>query len=192
VSASAVAVRDDEGQVSDGNFGSPWYCYVFCEPEAGSSIGPWKVVSGNVDLSECTIYSPGLANAQPYFTPPPGDPPYSYVIDMNGNVPGSITQTVTTIPGEDYKLSFQLSGNPSWDQTYFTMYVDVGGSITPFSWTNPAYGNDWGSESISFVATSAATSITFTSTSYTPYPQILAGPMIGDVDVYGPGEELVR
>lgn len=63
---------------------------------AGGTIGAWSVGAGGVDL---------IRN---YWTPYIG----SQSLDLNGNSPGSISQTIATTAGLHYTLTFALAGNP--------------------------------------------------------------------------------
>lgn len=55
----------------------------------------WTVSSGNID------------HIHTYWSPNSGD----YSIELNGDTPGAIEQTVTTVPGETYAISFYYSDN---------------------------------------------------------------------------------
>jgi Flp pilus assembly protein TadG len=196
VSATAVAVHNDNEIVSDYNFATPFYCYVNCSFASGQTFGAWTVWRGNVDLSECTINQGGDSGDQPYFSPPPGDAAYSYVVDLNGNLEGGIQQSIPTTSGQAYTLTFELSGNPSWGQTSFVGQAAVTSgtfySDTDFSHTNPSYGNTWQQQTISFTAAATSTLLQFASNTTGPGDEYLAGPLVGDVEVYDTSIALVR
>lgn len=72
-------------------------------PAYPSGNSPWIVNSGNVDFIGKYWQSPSGAN------PPSGT---NGSVDLNGNIPGSISQTFTSPNTGLYDLTFSLSGNP--------------------------------------------------------------------------------
>jgi len=92
-------------------------------------------------------------------------------IDLNGNNPGAMSQTFSTIPKAAYKVTFSLSGNPESGPANKTMTIDVGGTARGFAYNTAVRGNSFSdmkyiNESYSFVAQpdSNATTVRFTST----------------------------
>lgn len=85
--------------ITNGGFESLSCGGLFCTLSAGSSSLPgWEIQSGSVDV---------VTNA--YWTAHTG----SQSVDLNGNAPAVIRQTVTNLQvGEFYTLDFFLSGNP--------------------------------------------------------------------------------
>jgi hypothetical protein len=68
---------------------------------AGTAFdGAWQITRNNVDL----VYQNGGWPA-----PPNSGPNY---LDLNGNLPGTIRQSFSTIAGDQYVLSFWYSNNP--------------------------------------------------------------------------------
>jgi hypothetical protein len=185
VSASAAAqVGATQGTVPGGQI-SPTGCsngaFGFCEYSAVSPIGSgnnsaWTVFAGSVDVQPCG----GAVGAS--CTDPSGHAIQNEVIDLNGYNAGAINQTVTTIPGDQYVLSFDLSGNPAGancSYVTFTGYLNIaptsasGGVTTQsFSHTNSCTGS--GSNvsetatyqvvNVPFIATSSSTGLYFAST----------------------------
>jgi len=155
--------------VSDGTFSSPSGGSTFTTYSSGSSMGPWSVVSGSVDL------------IGGYWQDPAGT---AGSVDLDGNAPGSISQNLSLTPGT-YLLSFYLSGNPDGAPPTKLLDVDLStGSLplsTPFSYitgTNSHTDMQYVDESFEFTAT-GPTTLTFASADTgTPY-----GPVIGDVVV---------
>lgn len=156
---------------------------TFCEPGVGSTIGtsgtPWNVIFGNVDWAK-----DGAKYVN--YVEPPGDSGAN-VIDMNGNEDGGISQTITTVTGKKYLLSFLLSGNAGNSEPSFNMTVAIGSplsvpaqpptatpTVTCPSSTfcipvtqvdNPANVMSWEQVGIPFTASSTSTTISFVSTS---------------------------
>jgi choice-of-anchor C domain-containing protein len=155
--------------VSDGTFSSPSGGTSFTTYSSPSSIGPWSVASGSVDL---------IGN---YWQDPAGT---SGSVDLDGNAPGSISQSLALTSGK-YELSFYLSGNPDGSPATKLLDVDLssGSPLTsPYSYTLNGSSShsdmQYIHESFEFTAT-GPTTLTFASAdSGTPY-----GPVIGDVIV---------
>ena len=122
---------------------------------AGSSnITGWTVGSGSVDW------------INGYWQASDG----THSIDLNGNSVGDISQTINTVAGHTYRLTFDLSGNPDNGSDTRTVAVSAGGAPVNFSYafTTPpnSHSNmNWTPESLTFTATGASTLIDFQSTS---------------------------
>jgi len=96
--------------VSNGGFESPVYGGSFLNLNAGSAVlAPWVIDSGSIDHIGSYWVSHGPSQS----------------IDLTGStgLPGSISQTLTTVPGGTYELSFYMAGNPAGLPV--TKYVDV-------------------------------------------------------------------
>ena len=93
----------------------------------------------------------------------------TYALDLTGfcdlscGTPyGGVQQTVLTTPGTTYTLSF-LAGNYPYNTSQPTMVVNIEGN--PYSFTLPSTTSAsgvWDSETITFIATTASTLISFT------------------------------
>jgi choice-of-anchor C domain-containing protein len=127
-----------------------------------TSIPNWTVTGGSVD-----VVSNGYWNNS-------SNDPTAYSIDLAGNAPGGVYQDVTTMPGEEYSLSFYsaVNGDDPYDVAH-TMGVSVNGTLTYT--TKPAYSTGrpggefpgsltWVLNTVPFIATSASTSIEFDDT----------------------------
>jgi choice-of-anchor C domain-containing protein len=107
-------------------------------------------------------------------------------IDLNGNRPGGIRQTFSTIANGTYVVTFSLSGNPeSGRPAHKTMTIDVGGAATAYAYDTSVHGNTFShmkyiTESYSFAALPNTDSTTLTFTSTTPGD---AGPVLDDIVV---------
>jgi len=92
-------------------------------------------------------------------------------------MPGKISQTITTISGIKYTLSFFIGAHFNANSVV-TLDVSIAGLITQTTFDGTGKGRqnvDWEFRSIDFVATSATTEIIFSSTLY--------GPIIDDITV---------
>ncbi len=127
------------------------------------SIGAWTVGGNSVDW----IGS--------YWTPPVGQS-----VDLDGNDPGAISQTLTGLVGGEYTVTFDLSGNP--DGGFSTKTVDVslgGGPAQQVTFTTSSSGMTWDTETLTFNVAAGDQTLSFVSADKnTPY-----GAAIADVSV---------
>lgn len=135
---------------------------------AGESLGPWKVVSGSVDLVGSS-----------YWPVPEG----SQSLDLNGVGAGEVSQTFATTPGTTYTIAYSLAGNPDRPPAVKTGKVRVDGrDIEDFSYdtTNRSRQDmGWVTRQVTFVATGSSTTLSFLSTT----PDSWSGPVIDNVTV---------
>jgi Flp pilus assembly protein TadG len=185
VSASATAqAKSSASVVPNGNI-SPNGCspqwWGGCEYSVGqyipstsdcsgtSSPTTWCTQSGTVDLQPC---SGGGGSC----TDPNGNPISNEVVDLNGSGEGAIYETVTTIPGQAYVISYDLTGNPNGNTCTYNTFTGYAGAYpttagflqVPFTHTNQCANNveiaNFEVKSFSFTATSTQTDIGFAST----------------------------
>lgn len=183
VAASAATVD----VVQDGRFSTPlltdgndYFCATdgtseAC-PTAAPQFGAWTVIDGSIQL----------VNSQ-YVALPTGDPDTSQGVDLDGDGPGAIAQTLATVAGQQYAVTFQLAGDPNNGPVVKSLLVDVngtaGGSYT-FDTTNTS-ATDMGyeGESFTFTASGATTNLAFASGDSAGST---AGAVVADVSVTGP------
>ncbi len=98
-------------------------------------------------------------------------------IDLNGNGPGQVRQTITTVPGWTYQVNFDLSANPDsrplrhpfFSPPFKTMTVDIDGSpfetyqINTNDLGNSLADMNWQPQTLYFTAANTGTSIAFRS-----------------------------
>lgn len=114
----------------------------------------WSVDAGNIDW------------IKGYWQSADGD---GYSVDMNGSTPGKISQTIATVAGKAYTLSFSMSGNPDAFRSLARVAVVGAGGSTIGSATYSLTGANtkanmlWEDRSFGFVANSSSTVISFTS-----------------------------
>ena len=114
-----------------------------------TAIDGWAVTSGSVDW---------ISNVYSTWQPESG----LYSLDINGNSPGAIAQSFTTVPGTTYSVQFYLGANPgAYSSGSVTLSATVtGGSPTQF--TVPVSSSViWAPKSFTFTASSATTTLTF-------------------------------
>ena len=154
--------------VSNGSFENGTDPGVFTTVHPGdTNITDWTVVSGDVDyIGTYWQASDGQRS-----------------IDMTGDTPGAIRQTIPTIAGALYTVSFDLSGNPACGPSLKTLNVDTGGAPNTFTYDTAVHGNtltDMMYEPMSFDFTATGTSTPLTFTSLTPG---FCGPALDNVSV---------
>ena len=129
--------------VLDGNFSEGAGAGSFQTKLDGSSIGAWTV-GGSVDL------------IGGYWQAPPTG---GYSIDLDGNGPGSISQSLSLAAGT-YELSFYLAGNPDGGNPLKSLTVSVGEATQSFTFltTGHSAGNmGYALETVDFTTTGATT-----------------------------------
>ncbi len=87
-----------------------------------------------------------------------------YFLDLTNYQRGApfagVTQSITTIPGATYSLSFDLGGSTFWGRPD-GIVASAAGSSSTFMTPNTGTNNDWYHETMTFVATSSSTLIDF-------------------------------
>jgi len=126
----------------------------WCE-YSSTEIPGWTIGSGNIDLQ----FSTSCCGS---FTAEDGD----WSIDLNGDTPGSIYQTIETIPALNYDLTFWMASNPNCGPSERQLSVSTG--FASETYTFSVYGTSsenpgWVQQSFSFTASSSSTTITFQS-----------------------------
>lgn len=169
VTLSNVAMATRPGEiVEDRMFMLNTATAPFTTYTAGQTFGAWKVDSGDID---CNVT---------YFKTPND----THSVDLNGTIPGSISQVLETKPGKTYTLSFLISGNWGSTDANRTINVTCGilrknlGIKKPGDWSTT--NMKWRRLSYPFIATAASTTLTFRSTCTG-----FGGPVITEVSVAG-------
>ncbi|MEU6537972.1 choice-of-anchor C family protein [Streptomyces sp. NPDC047000] len=94
---TAAAPAAAPNRLRDGGFELPRVApNTFREFAAGQSFGPWRVLSGSVDLIGAGFWQ-AAQGAQS--------------LDLNGNNAGAVSQTFATVPGKSYMVTYALAGN---------------------------------------------------------------------------------
>jgi choice-of-anchor C domain-containing protein len=143
--------------------GQPWFLF-----NAGDTFDGWQVTSGSVNLVDGRWDAADGAQS----------------VDLNGDQPGTISQTFPTVPGQLYRLTYSLAGNPEgdWGVKKGRVLVD-GAFMQAFSFdttgrTPSSMG--WTPKALTFVAARNNTTITFQSDTPGSY-----GPALDNVKVQG-------
>jgi choice-of-anchor C domain-containing protein len=118
----------------------------------------WSVIAVSVDRERLSSSCPATTESWTSFD---GE----FTIDLDGgDAGGAIAQTVTTVPGRHYRLSFQLTGNCAPGTK--SMRVEVAGVTAQFDHVcqsqNP---QPWSEKSVDFVAIGKITTVVLRSLS---------------------------
>ena len=174
--ASCLPLVASANLVQDGTFPPPPSGYPsFTTIYSGSTIGPtaaWTVTAGSVDV------------ANGYWQAPPSG---GQSLDMEGVSPGTISQSIGgLVSGQQYLLTFEMSGNPDGAPSTKTLAVSLGGGFAPedFSYTlglgNTENNMQWATESELFTYTSGSGLLQFQDISGAPG---YFGAVLGDVSL---------
>jgi choice-of-anchor C domain-containing protein len=156
--------------VVDGNFANN--ISGFATLSTGANIGGpggWTVTGTSVDLIGTYWQAPPLGGGS---------------VDLDGNNPGGIEQTISIGPGS-YVLSFYLSGNPDGGNAVKTDLTGVTGTSQIFTYTtgsNTKTNMKYELETMFFTLGPGTTS-TVLSFSSLDGPSSPYGPVIGDVSI---------
>ncbi|WP_184573241.1 choice-of-anchor C family protein [Streptomyces zagrosensis] len=155
--------------IDDGSFEYPTApANSFTNVTTGQPIGPWTVSSGNVDHIGRGLWQAAERHQS---------------VDLNGQSPGTVTQTFPTTPGTTYAITYALAGNYAGGPAVKTGRVLVDGQgIQDFTFDitgKTATDMGYVGRHVTFVARSTSTTLSFASTT----PSSAHGPVIDDVVV---------
>jgi hypothetical protein len=180
--ATAAASAGTTNLVANGGF----------EDTHGVTVGSWVALKpDSTTISPWVVGGAGTAAVDAVGTLWQQLPGSNNSLDLNGNNIGWAQQTIPTVAGELYTLTFNLSGNPGANGMYaeagktltvFATTPDGGGSQASFVFnTENSFGDmKWESRSWTFEAPINGTLLKFLSTSGTTNG---AGPVIDNVSV---------
>jgi choice-of-anchor C domain-containing protein len=115
---------------------------IYSVPSVGPLTG-WSVFVGNIEIIKDTYWQASEG---------------SQSLDLNGVLPGGISQTVTgLVAGGQYMVSFDMSSNPIGGSSVKTMSVTAGGASQTFTYDRVANGTTftdmkWVTRSLMFTA----------------------------------------
>ncbi|MFN2460248.1 MAG: choice-of-anchor C family protein [Candidatus Velthaea sp.] len=164
---AALGAGPGDNLVVNGSFDTARPLRTWLELSAGSTRIPgWRVAASDVDLVGAYWQSPSGNNS----------------VELDGVPPGALEQRIATVAGRHYRLSFSLAGNPDGPPRVKVLDVRAGSTVRRFTFdvagrTRTAMG--YVSESLDFVAASAATTIRFANAQ----ARYFWGPVIADVTV---------
>ena len=119
-----------------------------------TQIAGWTVGGNSIDY---------INPSNPYWVAQDG----TRALDLSGSAPGSISQTLDTVAGQSYTVSFYMAGNPDGAPSTKAMSVDINGlGVQNYSFDASgvvSYANlGWTLETYTFVATGTSSVLTFT------------------------------
>ena len=162
--SGAHAVTITNGSFEQGNYINNGSGFMTLNAGAGNLTG-WSIDSGSIDWINT------------YWQPADG----SFSVDMSGNGAGTISQMLDGLTvGQQYKITFDLAGNPDGDPTTKELTVAAVGSQNYFfsvaghSKTNMG----WVLESFVFSAADTSALLSFASDVSSPY-----GPALDNVSI---------
>lgn len=89
--------------------------YGFRKYKQGAAMGTWTVDKGETDLYSAVAVAQSAAagggQVGVWLLPPTVPPSCTTLVDIDGDKPATISQTIPTIPGGEYRLSFSFAGN---------------------------------------------------------------------------------
>jgi choice-of-anchor C domain-containing protein len=97
--------------------------------EVGANPGSFTTkAAGSTDITGWTVDSGSVDYIGTYWPADTG----SRSVDLSGNVPGSISQTLALVDGQQYKLSFSIRGNGDGGVDPQGVLVSLGGITSEF------------------------------------------------------------
>jgi len=152
-SANAADLIVNGGFNNGGTVAAPGGGFTTLGSGSGAMTG-WTVSGGDIDW------------IRGYWQSADGD---GFSVDLNGNTPGAVSQTINTVSGQTYHLTFDLSANPdsTVDSTRVAVLGANGSTIGTADYTlTPANSKAnmlWQGQTFDFMANSGTTVISFTS-----------------------------
>jgi choice-of-anchor C domain-containing protein len=137
-----------------------------CNP-GEKKIAGWQIASGNIDWIGASLWEAATGSCS---------------VELNGNCPGAISQTLITEPGSLYKVSFQASTNPDFGfSDVHKMNVSADGQTETFKFRYPHNNKkEMGWKRYDWLFRAASKTATLKFSSDTPGR---SGPCIDDVSV---------
>ncbi|MGI4876370.1 MAG: choice-of-anchor C family protein [Janthinobacterium lividum] len=146
------------------------YATLYAGQSTASAITGWKVTAGNVDYIKS------------YWQAAAG----SYSVDLSGFKNGSISQTLTTVVGKTYHLTFDESGNPDGKPVTKTAAVSINGAqLSDYTYVTGANSHEnmeYATVGYTFTALSTSSVLKFANVG----PNSPYGPVIDNVAVVVP------
>jgi choice-of-anchor C domain-containing protein len=166
--------------LSNGQFASTCASGSFCTYSSGNAldIPGWLVIDGGSP----TVPGGSVDLITGYWQDPPGG---GNSVDLDGLSFGGLSTSFATVIGQEYSVSFYLSGNPDGAPATKDLGVDVAALSLTFSYpvTGTQASMNWVQQTFNFIATSALTTLSFVSLDSPSTSPGFYGPAIGDVAV---------
>ncbi|MCE5242338.1 MAG: choice-of-anchor C family protein [Syntrophobacteraceae bacterium] len=154
----AVTTAANANLITNGSFENgidPGASFKTISGPDNSSITGWEILYGSVD------YIGG------YWQAADG----SRSLDMEGNSPSAIRQSINTVVGQHYLLTFYMAGNPDGLPSTKVLLTTADGTSQQFNFTTTGHSKTnmgWALMTLYFTATGTETAITFADESGDP------------------------
>ena len=153
--------------VTNGGFELPVISEPWVKREAGTSFGGWRV---DVDCN-------GIAQVGSFGRPLAQEGAQS--VELNFLARGGISQTLATVPGQFYRLTFLMAGQTDAGPNEKPMRIDWGGvAQQTVTWNRSAAQSKWVPHSVLLRASAASTVLHFLG-----LPDVDGGPYLDAVSV---------
>ena len=150
------------------------------ESGANAPVSGFRTMgAGNDNLDAWTVGTHSIDWIGDYWEPYEGN----RSVDLSGNAPGSISQSIDTAPGTPYRVSFWMAGNPDGGDAVKDLIVTAQGIASgTFTFTFDTTGKSrdsmgWVMREFFFTATDVSTTLIFAS---------------GETDAFGPALDNLR
>jgi choice-of-anchor C domain-containing protein len=167
---SGTALAQGGNLVRNGDFEANGPVPAWLSLHAGSAAIPgWRIGSGYVDLVGRWWQPAGGGSS----------------VEVGSPGPGALEQSVATVPGRRYRLSFALAGNPEGPPRVKTLVVSAGPTSRTFSFDSAGHTRQamgWRTQTLDFTAAASTTTIGFARTDGSPRSGWW-GPAIDDVSL---------
>lgn len=145
-----ISYRPAANVVKNGGFEKPVSQVPVRTVAAPKKIGPWQVTAGSVDVVTGSYWPPAAG---------------SQSLDLAGNAPGAIQETLTLPTSGTYKIAFKLAGNPDCGaQTVQIAVVWNGVSVKTFSFDTTGHTDGdlgWVGKSVKVAGAAGAATLGF-------------------------------
>lgn len=152
VAVSACLATSVHGQelVTNGGFEQPVVGGQYVQRTPGTTFGGWTV--DNVGQ--------GIVHVASFGSPTPEEG--HQCVELNWYVPCGVSQTLTTIPGDRYILTFLMAGQTNQGPDLKVMTVDWDGhTVEHAQWSRSGTGGHWERHTYSVLATASSTVVHF-------------------------------
>lgn len=120
-------------------------------------------------------------------------------LDLNGNAAGSVSQSFATIPGQPYRVTFDLSANPDLGSpdVHTIDVLATGATTASYSYDRADAGNTladmkWATHTYVFIASAEETTLSFESTTFAASGPNWFGPALDNVQIDEAGTEVCK
>jgi hypothetical protein len=165
--STGVSLAQGQNLITNGGFEDPLVDGPFVQRLPGSIFGGWQVDQFGQGIVHVASYGEPLAieGAQ--------------CVELNYFLPGSISQTITTVPNRLYVINFLIAGQLNAGPDMKQMRIDIDGMpLITLDWSRNATGGQWVRRDVYFTANGAQTVVRFVGIT-----AVDGGPYLDDVSI---------